>query len=351
MSDTTLRIQFEGDNSQPTSSSGGSSPRPSNQTRTPSGATPVQTPADEFTYEASAVAGEGASAGMAVFSEAGAAAGGAAGGASMAGGGAAAGAAGGAAAGPVGLLAGLLLAGGGGGGVGSEEGNILSFFDSAGSSIGLISDNTDLLIQGFTSLYDSILAVDDTMNSIVQDIRPFSQFVAAAAAQYQIENTLAMIRRADQIGPETSEYLASRSEINVALADLNTTIVKELMPLVNEGASALANLITVIAGMGRDTVEILQESGIKDFVVRWFKLSHPLLISMKDYLKQIAELYKIGEETKVLSQLDDLFSGRSGFGPGVGPGDVMGGTTTRKGGPMPRRRRIPTMTAPKAFEV
>lgn len=319
-----LEIDFKGDDPRRS----GSSPSPKTPP-TPSGATPVQSSGDvvreAFQYEASGLAG-GAEAMAGTFGEGV----GAIGAEALAGGAAVA-----AAPETAGLsLLALAAMGGGGDGGNGGGGSFTSMFNmGAGGGFGLttFSDSIDLVIQGFQALYDSAMALDDTMMSIVEDIRPFSLSVASASAQYDVDAMMAMIHRADVLGPETARYLNTRSDINVAITEINTTLASYLLPLVNEGTRALADLVMLANLANELNANAWEMLGGPEAVGRFLAGSTGALSKIREHLREIARLKQEEKGLVISDKLDKLFGGLTGFGGSAGPMG-MGGTGDSVGG-------------------
>ena len=361
MADFTYKIEFEGDDPRR------SAPQDSPSQKNPAGAKPVQTSADfvkeAFRYEASGLSGNANSAATATFdavgnaanvaeglasatgglagdaaaagevaaatggaaAAGGAAAGGAAaaaGGAATAAGGAAA-AAGGAAAGAGGAAAGA-AAGATVGAVGGPPGMLVGLIAGAGMAIGGLGDATDMVIGAFNQLYDSALAVDDTMRSIVEDIKAYSLQVAESDAMYEINEMMAMIHRANVLGPDTAKYMEGRSDLNVAIADMNTNIASVLVPLATEVVEDLATIMQLINKFSDAVALGFQVVGGPGMLGGLAGMLFAPLAQIHAALQALKNSENEARTLRAAEQIEKLMAGTTGFGPRGGPMNIPG---------------------------
>jgi hypothetical protein len=93
-------------------------------------------------------------------------------------------------------------------------------------------------------LTETIRKMDQVMLNLIHDIAPFSGVVSAAIANAHVARIFAMIRRSDALEGSSAQYVASRSEMEVALMDLKTTIMQHIVPHLANGAGAVAAAAT-----------------------------------------------------------------------------------------------------------
>lgn len=146
--------------------------------------------------------------------------------------------------------------GGGGGGAlppgglpnpgGSSFVAIGAMFGPVGIAIGAAADAADQLLVAFAGLEQIVLAVDDAMESIVEDTKGFSGDVAIASAMRDVNDILNKIDRAERIGPEVAKWLETRTDIDIVMGKLATDISEKLLPFVQAGTEAILDVLIAI---------------------------------------------------------------------------------------------------------
>lgn len=146
--------------------------------------------------------------------------------------------------------------GGGGGGAlppgglpnpgGSSFVAIGAMFGPVGIAIGAAADAADQLLVAFAGLEQIVLAVDDAMESIVEDTKGFSGDVAIASAMRDVNDILNKIDRAERIGPEVAKWLETRTDIDIVMGKLATDISEKLLPFVQTGTEAILDVLLAI---------------------------------------------------------------------------------------------------------
>lgn len=116
-----------------------------------------------------------------------------------------------------------------------------------GGGLIVLASTIDLAISAFEGLEEVINAVDDAMQSIVDDTRPFSGDVAFAAAMRDVTDILIKIDRANTLGPDVARWLETRTEIDLVLGKMATDVSQAMMPLIQSGTEALLDILTLIS--------------------------------------------------------------------------------------------------------
>lgn len=123
-------------------------------------------------------------------------------------------------------------------------------FGPVGIAIGGVVDAADQLLIAFVGLEQIVLAVDDAMESIVEDTRGFSGDVAIAAAMRDITNILIKLDRAQQVGPDVAKWLETRTDIDFVMGKMATDITEKLLPLVQTGTEAILDVLVLFREAG-----------------------------------------------------------------------------------------------------
>jgi len=116
-----------------------------------------------------------------------------------------------------------------------------------GGGLIVLATGIDLVISAFEGLEEVINAVDDAMQSIVDDTRPFSGDVAFAAAMRDVTDILIKMDRANTLGPDIARWLETRTEIDLVLGKMATDVSQAMLPLVQSGTEALLDILTLIS--------------------------------------------------------------------------------------------------------
>lgn len=134
-------------------------------------------------------------------------------------------------------------------------------FDLGGTGIGALmgpefgiglmvfADTIDLVVAGLDAFVDVVEAVDDAMQSLVDDTKAFSADVAQASAMRDVTDILIRMNRAEEMGPDIARWIESRTEIDVVTGRLATDVSQVLIPLVQRGTDALLDVLTVVQGL------------------------------------------------------------------------------------------------------
>ncbi len=101
-----------------------------------------------------------------------------------------------------------------------------------------------LVGEGLTTVIE---ALDDTMQSVVEDIKGFSPEVAQASAAANIADMMVKLDRASEIGPDIARWLETRTEIDMLLGRTATEITRDFLPLIQKGTESLIEILTVVS--------------------------------------------------------------------------------------------------------
>lgn len=156
--------------------------------------------------------------------------------------------------------------GGGWGGLGAGAGFL--FGPQIGAAVMVFGDVLDGVIAAFEGLVEVIEAVDDSMQSLVEDTKPFSVDVASADANRQITDLLIRMDRAETIGPDLARWIETRTEIDAVMGKIATDVSQTLIPLVQEGTEVLLDILTAISMISSSGEEIkdVVASGIRGLI-------------------------------------------------------------------------------------
>lgn len=207
-------------------------------------------------------------------------------------------------------------------------------FGPIGIAVGGVVDIVDNLIMAFAGLEQIVLAVDDAMESIVEDTRGFSGDVAVVAALRDVTNILIKLDRAQQIGPDVAKWLETRTDIDFVMGKMATDISEKLLPYVQQGTEAIL-----------DVLILFREAG--PIYAEWFDrlmqalpfLIGPIGMSLVDQLAVVHANLEVDREMLRLERkrlanstvqgFKDFFDQHAaplqGFGGQPAPGAVIGG--------------------------
>jgi hypothetical protein len=114
----------------------------------------------------------------------------------------------------------------------------------------------------------------DALSAGADSIKDLSPEVALANAENEIRQTFAMLRRADQVGPQLANFQNDKGQINEQMAEIFTAVLKELIKIYEENhdlveaAKVALKIVEVqIPAMGADLtliVELIKGMGTVD---------------------------------------------------------------------------------------
>lgn len=250
-----------------------------------------------------------------------------------------------------GEVLGTVIGAGGGAGIGAATGAAAGAPGgppgmAIGAAIGAIAGQVgaEYLTQALQSLIDTVKLLDNSMMQMAKDAAEYSPDVALAESVAEIEDMFAQIRRADELGPELSQFVEARSELTVDIQNLITDIAPifiEFMTVVLKSLDVIITLIRAFVDIikqiwdsapmralraGAETGRSALESGIMEWIAPvtayavklWFSLYRREKEKEDDYGKEMQQAVKDFLNPKKLEDKLKSLPGTKGKNPRKG---------------------------------
>lgn len=167
----------------------------------------------------------------------------------------------------------------------------------AGGSLIVAAETIDLVISAFEGLEEVVRAVDDAMQSIVDDTRSYSGDIAQVAAMRDVADILIKMDRANTLGPDVARWLETRTEIDFIVGKMATDFSQALLPLVQSGTEALLDLLTLIG----ESVPAIMGSieGLMSILEAFPGLIGDIFPAIKDLVEDVRTGLKFQRDEKI----------------------------------------------------
>lgn len=152
-------------------------------------------------------------------------------------------------------------------------------------------------IIAFKLLSNTIQKIDRELEGVISPLRELSGSIALASAQNQIKEIESQLRRASYVDKDLSAIESDRGDIKALLTDINTQLLRIILPVVKEGADTLKAALRTVEPAVRiiANLEGLSGGAFKLMKDNW-KGQQVILELLSKYLGIIADNTATDEE-------------------------------------------------------
>lgn len=125
-----------------------------------------------------------------------------------------------------------------------------------GAALGALAIATNPLVIAFGALAvggfvlkESFQSITRQLDSMRESLAPFSAGVAGGGAAADILRLESRIRQASEIGGALGEFLEERGELDAVMRDIQTNILRPLLPIVTDAVELLTAILRVVEGI------------------------------------------------------------------------------------------------------
>ena len=191
---------------------------------------------------------------------------------------------------------------------------VLRFSGPIGIALTALSAGLVLNYFAFKALTKVVKAVDSMLGDLAETGSAFSADIAVAQANRDINEILARINQAGELGDDLSGYTGAKSELDQALIGLETAVTKLFAPGMTEGVKLLADVIFAAT----QVVELLEPLGRVELYITafgaWFKhqFGETAHWALKYFLGALREQMErqadVSDDMDIRSQINDFLT-------------------------------------------